>query len=197
MELAKNQVDPDRPLMGDLVNPGDTVVLVTPIDTGAPKRRLILPQVQAIREILDAGANCLVVKEDRVAEAIANEKNPPKFVVTDSQVVMKVCEQTPIEIPVTTFSIQMAFSKSDLIEMARGAAILNFLKPGDKVMYVRHASHHPQADDIGRNKIPRWLEKVVGGKLEGRRHCWKRLPCSCSTLQGHLAMLRRMCCYTT
>lgn len=166
VELAKNQVDPDRPLMGDLVNPGDTVVLVTPIDTGAPKGRLILPQVQAIREILDAGANCLVVKEDRVAEAIANEKNPPKFVVTDSQVVMKVCEQTPIEIPVTTFSIQMAFSKSDLIEMARGAAILNFLKPGDKVMVCETCSHHPQADDIGRNKIPRWLEKVVGGKLE-------------------------------
>lgn len=166
VSVAQTKTDPDRPLMGSLVQPGDTVLLVTPIDTGAPKGRLILPQVQAIREILDSDAKCIVAKENRVAETLANEKSPVKFVVTDSQAVMNVCAQTPSDIPVTTFSIQMAYSKSDLTEMARGAAMLAFLKPGDKVMICETCSHHPQPDDIGRKKIPRWLAKVVGGELD-------------------------------
>lgn len=165
-EVIGAQTKPDRPLMGDLVHPGDTILLVTPIDTGAPKGRMILPQVQAIREILDADAKCLVVRENRVAEAIANEKTPPAFVVTDSQAVRKVVEATPASIPVTTFSIQMAYSKSDLVEMARGAAMLDFLKPGDKVMICETCSHHPQPDDIGRKKLPRWLAQKVGGALD-------------------------------
>ena len=151
---------------GDLVHPGDTVMLVTPIDTGAPKGRLILPQVQAIREILDADAKCIVVRENRLAEALANEKEPPAFVVTDSQVVQSVVDQTPKEIPVTTFSIQMAYSKCDLVDMARGAAMIDFLRPGDKVMICETCSHHPQPDDIGRKKLPRWLAKKVGGELD-------------------------------
>lgn len=165
ISLVQNSTDPDLPLLGDLVKPGSTVVLVTPIDTGAPKGRMILPQVQAIREILDADAKCLVVRENRVAEAIANEKQPPAFVMTDSQVVESVTAQTPSHIPVTTFSIQMAYSKCDLIEMARGAAMIDFLKPGDKVMVCETCSHHPQADDIGRKKLPRWLAKKAGGEL--------------------------------
>lgn len=165
-EVLGAKVKPDRPLMGDLVHPGDTILLVTPIDTGAPKGRMILPQVQAIREILDADAKCLVVRENRVAEAIANEKVPPAFVVTDSQAVRKVVEATPAAIPVTTFSIQMAYSKSDLVEMARGAAMLDFLKPGDKVMICETCSHHPQPDDIGRKKLPRWLAQKIGGPLD-------------------------------
>lgn len=165
-ELVSRSVDPDLPLLGNLVQAGDTVLLVTPIDTGAPKGRLILPQVQAIREILDADAKCLVVRENRLAEAIANEKLPPAFVVTDSQVVQSVVAQTPETIPVTTFSIQMAYSKCDLTEMARGAAMIDFLRPGDKVMICETCSHHPQPDDIGRKKLPRWLEKKVGGKLD-------------------------------
>lgn len=165
-QVLADKAQPDRPLLGDLVKPGDTIVLVTPIDTGAPKGRLILPQVQAIREILDADARCLVVRENRVAEAIANERTTPAFVVTDSQVVRSVIEQTPASIPVTTFSIQMAYSKSDLTEMARGAAMLDFLKPGDKVMICETCSHHPQPDDIGRKKLPRWLEKKIGGPLD-------------------------------
>ena len=163
---VQRQTEPDRALMGPLVKPGDTVLLVTPIDTGAPKGRLILPQVQAIREILDSDGKCLVVREDRVKEAVENEKKPPAFVVTDSQVVQNVCAQVPESIPVTTFSIQMAYSKSDLVEMARGAAMLEFLKPGDKVMICETCSHHPQPDDIGRKKLPRWLEKKVGGPLD-------------------------------
>ena len=142
------------------------MVLVTPIDTGAPKGRLILPQVQAIREILDADAKCLVVRESRLAETLANEKEPPAFVMTDSQVVQSVVANTPAHIPVTTFSIQMAYSKSDLVEMARGAAAIDFLKPGDKVMVCETCSHHPQADDIGRKKLPRWLATKAGGELD-------------------------------
>lgn len=166
VKLAQNAVEPDLPLLGDLVHPGDTVMLVTPIDTGAPKGRMILPQVQAIREVLDADAKCIVVRENRLAETLTNEKEPPAFVVTDSQVVQSVVAQTPKTIPVTTFSIQMAYSKCDLVEMARGAAMIDFLHPGDKVMICETCSHHPQPDDIGRKKLPRWLAKKVGGELD-------------------------------
>ncbi len=166
VNLVQKSVEPDLPLMGSLVHPGDTVLLVTPIDTGAPKGRLILPQVQAIREVLDADAKCIVVRENRLAEAIANEKEPPAFVITDSQVVESVARQTPPGIPVTTFSIQMAACKSNLTEMARGAAMIDFLKPGDKVMICETCSHHPQPDDIGRKKLPRWLARKVGGELD-------------------------------
>lgn len=164
--LVQGSTSPDLPLMGDLVHPGDTVLLVTPIDTGAPKGRMILPQVQAIREILDADAKCLVVRENRLAEALTNEKKAPAFVMTDSQMVRSVVAQTPAEIPVTTFSIQMAYSKCDLTEMARGAAMIDFLRPGDKVMICETCSHHPQPDDIGRKKLPRWLAQKVGGELD-------------------------------
>ena len=152
--------------MGDLAGPGDTVILVTPIDTGAPKGRLILPQVQAIRELLDAHAKCFVVQEDRVAEAIADLKHPPKLVMADSQVIKTVNAQTPEGIPLTTFSTQMAYSKSDIVEMARGAATLSLLKNGDRVLIGETCSHHPQKDDIGRVKIPRWLRERTGADLK-------------------------------
>lgn len=170
----------DKPMFEGLINPGSTVLLVTPIDTGAPKGRMIMPQVQAIRETLDRDAKCLVVRENRVAEAIANEKVPPAFVVTDSQAVRAVCKQVPLSIPITTFSIQMCCSKSDLIEMARGAAMLSFLKPGDKVMICETCSHHPQLDDIGRKKIPRWLGEKVGGPLDIEVVVGKDFPCDLS-----------------
>ena len=156
------QTEPDRPLMGELAKAGDTVILVTPIDTGAPKGRLILPQVQAIRELLDAGAKCMVIKEDRITETLNELKEPPKLVVTDSQVVLRVVKEVPEPIPVTTFSIQMAYSKSDLLEMAIGAATLSKLKPGDRVLIAETCSHHPLKDDIGRVKIPNWLKKNFG-----------------------------------
>ena len=156
------QTEPDRPLMGELAKAGDTVILVTPIDTGAPKGRLILPQVQAIRELLDAGAKCMVIKEDRITETLNELKEPPQLVVTDSQVVLRVVKEVPEPIPVTTFSIQMAYSKSDLLEMAIGAATLSKLKPGDRVLIAETCSHHPLKDDIGRVKIPNWLKKNFG-----------------------------------
>ena len=151
------QTEPDRPLMGELAKAGDTVILVTPIDTGAPKGRLILPQVQAIR-----GAKCMVIKEDRITETLNELKDPPQLVVTDSQVVLRVVKEVPEPIPVTTFSIQMAYSKSDLLEMAIGAATLTKLKPGDRVLIAETCSHHPLKDDIGRVKIPNWLKKNFG-----------------------------------
>lgn len=162
IQTVLEKTEPDRPLMGELAKAGDTVLLVTPIDTGAPKGRLILPQVQAIRELLDAGAKCFVIKEDRITETLNELKKPPQLVVTDSQVVLRVVKEVPEPIPVTTFSIQMAYSKSDLLEMAIGAAALTKLKPGDKVLIAETCSHHPLKDDIGRVKIPNWLRKTFG-----------------------------------
>lgn len=162
IETVLEKTEPDRPLMGDLAKAGDTVILITPIDTGAPKGRLILPQVQAIRELLDAGAKCLVIKEDRITETLNELRQPPQLVITDSQVVLRVVKEVPEPIPITTFSIQMAYSKSDLLEMAIGAAALTKLKPGDKVLIAETCSHHPLKDDIGRVKIPNWLKKTVG-----------------------------------
>lgn len=162
IQTVLEKTEPDRPLMGELAKAGDTVLLVTPIDTGAPKGRLILPQVQAIRELLDADAKCFVIKEDRITETLNELKQPPQLVVTDSQVVLRVVKEVPEPIPVTTFSIQMAYSKSDLLEMAIGAAALTKLKPGDKVLIAETCSHHPLKDDIGRVKIPNWLRKTFG-----------------------------------
>ena len=162
IQTVLEKTEPDRPLMGELAKAGDTVLLVTPIDTGAPKGRLILPQVQAIRELLDAGAKCFVIKEDRITETLNELKQPPQLVVTDSQVVLRVVKEVPEPIPVTTFSIQMAYSKSDLLEMTIGAAALTKLKPGDKVLIAETCSHHPLKDDIGRVKIPNWLRKTFG-----------------------------------
>ena len=162
IQTVLEKTEPDRPLMGELAKDGDTVLLVTPIDTGAPKGRLILPQVQAIRELLDAGAKCIVIKEDRITETLNELKEPPQLVVTDSQVVLRVVKEVPEPIPVTTFSIQMAYSKSDLLEMAIGAAALTKLKSGDKVLIAETCSHHPLKDDIGRVKIPNWLKKTFG-----------------------------------
>ena len=153
-------------ILGDLLERGDHVVLVTPIDSSAPKGRMILPQVQAIRELLDAHAKCLVVQQDRVAESIAELRHPPKLVMADSQVIMDVAAQTPEDIPLTTFSIQMAYSKADVIEMARGTAALASLEDGDRVLICETCSHHPQKDDIGRIKIPRWLRQKTGKDLQ-------------------------------
>ena len=162
IQTVLSQTEPDRPLMAGLTQPGDTVVLVTPIDTGAPKGRLILPQVQAIRELLDADAKCFVIKENPISETLQELKEKPALVVTDSQVVLRVVKEVPEPIPVTTFSIQMAYSKSDLKEMAIGAAAVTQLKPGDRVLIAETCSHHPLKDDIGRVKIPNWLRQKYG-----------------------------------
>ena len=156
----------DARLIGDLIGPGDVVVLVVPIDLGAPKGRLILPQVQTLRDILDSDATGLMVKERELASALSLLNEPPRLVVCDSQVVLKVAADTPREIPLTTFSILMARFKGDMIGLAEGAGALSRLQPGDRVLISEACSHHALADDIGRVKIPRWLRQFAGGNLE-------------------------------
>ncbi len=153
------------PIVIDLVRPGEMAVLVVPIDKEAPKGRLILPQVQTIREILDGDAWCVVVKERELRQAIMNLKIPPRLVVTDSQAFLKVVADVPPSVQLTSFSILFARFKGDLVEMTRGACAIEDLKPGDKVLVAEACSHHPIADDIGRVKIPRWLTQYVGGEL--------------------------------
>ena len=156
----------DLRLVGDLIGPGDLVVLVVPIDLGAPKGRLILPQVQTLRDILDSDAVSLMVKERELASALARMTEKPKLVVCDSQVVNKVSADTPPDIRMTTFSILMARFKGDMIGLAEGAGAISRLKPGDRVLIAEACSHHALADDIGRVKIPRWLRQYAGGNLE-------------------------------
>jgi [FeFe] hydrogenase H-cluster maturation GTPase HydF len=154
------------PVIGDLLNPGDTAVLVVPIDLAAPKGRLILPQVQTIRDILDHDAYSLVVKERELKEALTNLRHPPKIVVTDSQEFLKVAADTPPDVLLTSFSILFARYRGDLETLVAGAKAIEMLKPGDKVLISEGCTHHRQADDIGQVKIPRWLRQAVGGELD-------------------------------
>lgn len=156
----------EPPLLGDLVGPGELVVLVVPIDLEAPKGRLILPQVQAIRDLLDADAYCMVVKERELADALDRLKRPPALVVTDSQAFLKVAADTPPDVRLTSFSILFARYKGDLLEFTRGAMAIERLRPNDRVLIAEACAHHPLAEDIGRVKIPRWLRQFVGGSLE-------------------------------
>lgn len=155
----------EAPLVGDLVGEGDWVVCVAPIDLAAPKGRLILPQVQVLRDILDADALGLLVKERELEEALAGLARRPALVVTDSQVVLKVAGDVPDEVPLTTFSTLFARHKGDLAELAAGAAAIDALRDGDRVLIAEACSHHPVADDIGRVKIPRWLCQYTGRDL--------------------------------
>ncbi|TBW36086.1 [FeFe] hydrogenase H-cluster maturation GTPase HydF [Siculibacillus lacustris] len=152
-------------LLGDLIRPGGLVVLVVPIDLGAPKGRLILPQVMAIRDILDADATSVVVKERELRDTLARLGRKPDLVVCDSQVVLKAAADTPDDVPLTTFSILMARFKGDLVAFAAGAAAIDRLRPGARVLVAEACSHHALADDIGRVKIPRWLRQYAGGDL--------------------------------
>jgi len=156
----------ERPILGDLVGPGKLAVLVTPIDKEAPKGRLILPQVQAIRDLMDNDAMCLVVQDNRLREALAALKQPPGLVVTDSQVFERVARDTPAEVPLTSFSILFSRFKGDLVAQVRGARTIGDLRPGDRILIAEACTHHPIEDDIGTVKIPRWLTEIVGGKLE-------------------------------
>jgi [FeFe] hydrogenase H-cluster maturation GTPase HydF len=153
-------------ILGDLVPPGELAVLVVPIDTEAPKGRLIVPQVQSIRDLLDHDACCLVVKERELRQALDRLRTPPALVVTDSQAFLKVAADTPDGVPLTSFSILFARYKGDLVEFARGAAAIDTLRTGDRVLIAEACAHHPIGEDIGRVKIPRWLQQYVGGRLE-------------------------------
>ena len=157
----------NRPsIVSDLVGPGEAAMLVVPIDKEAPKGRLILPQVQSIRDLLDGDSFCMVVKERELKEALSRFNKPPKLVITDSQAFLKVAADTPPEIPLTSFSILFARHQGDLAEMVKGAMAIDTLKTGDKILIAEACSHHPIGEDIGTVKIPRWLSQYVGGKLQ-------------------------------
>ena len=156
------QTGTDRKLISDKLQPGDFVVLVVPIDKAAPKGRLILPQQQTIRDILDAGAVSIVVKETELADTLANLGKKPAMVITDSQVFASVSRIVPPDIPLTSFSILMARYKGLLEDAVRGAAAVENLKDGDTVLIAEGCTHHRQCDDIGTVKIPGWLRKYTG-----------------------------------
>lgn len=157
----------ERPaILSDLVGAGEIAVLVVPIDKEAPKGRLILPQVQSIRDLLDNDSIALVVKERELKAALNRMNTMPKLVVTDSQAFLKVTADTPPEIPLTSFSILFARFQGDLCEMVRGAMAIDELKTGDRILIAEACSHHPIGEDIGTVKIPRWLSQYVGGKLQ-------------------------------
>lgn len=151
-------------IIADLVRPGEIAVLVVPIDLAAPKGRLILPQVQTLRDLLDNDAIGLVVKERELKLALQKIEKP-KIVVTDSQAFLKVAADTPDGIWMTSFSILFARYKGDLVELVRGARAVRELRPGDKVLIAEACTHHRQPDDIGKVQIPRWLRQYVGGEL--------------------------------
>ncbi len=153
------------PLVGDLLPAAGLVVLIVPIDLQAPKGRLILPQVQTIRDALDSDAAALIVKEREYAHALRLLSRPPDLVVCDSQVVLKMVADTPEGIACTTFSILFARLKGDLQRLAAGAAAIDRLQAGDRVLIAESCSHHALEDDIGRVKIPRWLRQYSGATL--------------------------------
>jgi [FeFe] hydrogenase H-cluster maturation GTPase HydF len=149
-------------IVGDLIHPGDIVVLVTPIDEAAPKGRLILPQQQTIRDILEENAICMVTKESQLKETLQKLGRKPAMVITDSQVFAQVSAETPLEIPLTSFSILMARYKGFLHTAVRGIAEVERLKDGDTILITEGCTHHRQCDDIGSVKIPAWLRGYTG-----------------------------------
>ena len=153
------------PLAADLIPGGGLAVMIVPIDLQAPRGRLILPQVQFLRECLDHDAAVLTVKDREWSAFAARLDRPPDLVVCDSQVVLKMVADTPASVPCTTFSILMARAKGDLPELARGAAAISRLREGDRVLIAESCSHHALEDDIGRVKIPRWLRQYTGVPL--------------------------------
>lgn len=152
-------------IAGDLVPPKSTVILVIPIDKEAPKGRIILPQVQTIRDMLDSDCLSYVVKETELKQAIKNLKEPPALVITDSQAFKQVSEIVPPEIKLTSFSILFARLKGDLNTFIKGAQAIDTLNDGDKVLILESCTHHAIEDDIGRVKIPNWLRKKTGKNL--------------------------------
>lgn len=157
--------DPNHRLLGDLISPGDLVVLVCPIDESAPKGRIILPQQQAIRDILDTGAMAVVCRETELEETFRKLGTKPSLTVTDSQAFGIVDRITPDDIPLTSFSILMARYKGFLETAVAGAAALGRLRDGDRILMAEGCTHHRQCNDIGTVKIPRWILKHTGKDL--------------------------------
>lgn len=173
LAAAPSELRESPTMLADLVGPGQLAVLVVPVDKEAPKGRLILPQAQAVRELLDHDAWSLVVKEHQLGAALAGLRRAPKLVVTDSQAFREVAALVPREVPMTSFSILLARMRGDLVAQTRGALAIDSLRPGSRVLVAEACSHHPIGEDIGRVKLPRWLQDKVGGTLQ------------LDTVQGH------------
>ncbi len=164
-------------LIGDLVPPGGIAILVVPIDLEAPKGRLILPQVQTIRNVLDSDATAIVVKERELPFILSVLNKKPDVVVCDSQVVLKVSADVPPDVKFTTFSVLFSRYKGDITEFAKGLAAIKNLKEGVKVLIAESCTHHPIEDDIGRVKIPRWIRQFTGLKdIEFHHHAGRSYP---------------------
>ena len=158
--------DASKKIVSDLLAPLDFVVLVIPIDSSAPKGRLILPQQQTIRDILDAGAVPVVVKDTELEQMLEKLQAQPRLVITDSQAFGKVAKIVPCDIPLTSFSILMARYKGDLKSVVNGAVAIDLLEDGDKVLISEGCTHHRQCEDIGTVKIPRWLKEHTGKDVQ-------------------------------
>jgi [FeFe] hydrogenase H-cluster maturation GTPase HydF len=171
------------PVLGDLIAPGELVVLVVPIDLEAPRGRLILPQVQSIRDVLDHDSCCLVVKERELRDALDKLKNPPALVVTDSQAFLRVAGDTPSQVPMTSFSILFARLKGDLKEFVRGVKTIDRLQSGSRILVLESCAHHPIGEDIGRVKIPRWIRQYTGLDLEFAHRQGHDFPSDLSSYQ--------------
>ena len=156
----------DSMIVRDILQSNDFVVLVVPIDSAAPKGRLILPQQQTIRDILEAGAVAIVTRDNELEDTLASLGKKPRLVITDSQIFGKVKKIVPEDVELTSFSILMARYKGDLEENVRGARTLETLKDGDKVLVSEGCTHHRQCEDIGTVKMPRWIQEYTGKQLE-------------------------------
>ena len=175
--IVENVTDYELPsIVGDLAKEGDVVMLVMPQDIQAPKGRLILPQVQVTRDLLDKGCRVVSVKTEDMVPMLKELKNPPKLVITDSQVFRTVNENLPKEVPFTSFSMLMARFKGDITEFVAGARAIASLKPGDKVLIAESCTHHALKGDIAREKLPRWLDDYVGGALVFENSAGHGLP---------------------
>ncbi len=157
--------DNGRRIIADLLQPNDFVVLVVPIDSAAPKGRLILPQQQTIRDILEAGANAIVCRDTELKATLEKLGQPPRMVVTDSQAFKRVSADTPKDVPLTSFSILFARYKGRLDRAVHGVTALDQLKDGDTVLIAEGCTHHRQCDDIGTVKLPKWIEAYTGKSL--------------------------------
>ena len=162
---ATDTEEPERYIVRDLLKPSDMAVLVVPIDKAAPKGRLILPQQQTIRDILEADAVSVVVKETELKNVLGQFQNKPKMVITDSQAFEKVAADTPEDILLTSFSILFARYKGDLAAVVKGVTALDTLEDGDAILISEGCTHHRQCDDIGTVKLPRWIREYTGKEI--------------------------------
>jgi [FeFe] hydrogenase H-cluster maturation GTPase HydF len=166
IDLVPEYFKKEPVIIGDIINKGDFVVLIVPIDLEAPKGRIILPQMQVLREVLDNDAIAITAKETEIPEVFAKIGKKAALAITDSQAVLQAAKDTPEDVPFTTFSTAFARYKADLGVLLEGLKKLDELKEGDKILIAEACSHHVNCDDIGRFKIPKWIEEYTEKKLE-------------------------------